>query len=74
MMQKIIENTDSAQKDFMREADAVQSGGGGSNTITLSHEELAALQQGACVAVDDGEYSTFIVLVEAARNPVAQAE
>ena len=61
MMKKIIENTGSAQQEFMREADAVQSGGG-SNTITLSREELAALLQGACVAVDDGEYSTFIVL------------
>lgn len=71
MMQKIIENTESAQNEFMREADAVQSGGGGSNTITLSREELAALLQGACVAVDDGEYSTFIALDAAAHQTSA---
>lgn len=67
MMQRIIENTEAAQNEFMRQADIAQSGGGGSNTITLSREELAALQQGSCVAVDDGEYSTFIVLDAASR-------
>lgn len=71
MMKKIIENTDAAQQDFIREADAVQSGGGGSNTINLSSEELAALLQGACIAVDDGEYSTFIVLDAAAHQASA---
>lgn len=73
MMQKIIENTEVARGEFMREADAVQSGGGGSSTITLSREELAALQRGGCVAFDDGEYSTFIVLdAVASQNTSAE--
>lgn len=73
MLQKIIENTDSAQKEFRREADIVGGGGCARNVITLSREELAALQQGGCVAYDDGEYSTFIVLdAVASQNTTAE--
>lgn len=70
MMRKIIENTASARKEFMREASAVQAGGGGSNTFTLSREELDALQQGGCVAFDDGEFSTFILVDQAREESV----
>jgi len=42
----------------MDEAKAAIGGGRAFSTLALSLEQLAAIQQGACVAFDNGEFAT----------------
>ncbi len=48
----------------MDEAKAAIGGGRAFSTLVLSPEELEAIQQGACVAFDNGEFSFFVALSE----------
>lgn len=51
---QIIENTEQAQKEYGYMC--------GADTFYLTREMIEALLNGKCVAGDNGEYVTFIVL------------
>jgi hypothetical protein len=50
----IIENTDQARKEYGYRY--------GASTLILNHEHMKALLEGKCLASNDGEYSTFLIL------------
>lgn len=52
---KIIKNKDSSKEKFSNKV-----GSYGDNHATFSKEEIDALLGGKCVAIYDGEYTTFI--------------
>ena len=51
----IIENNDKARKEYAKYTYGV-------SNYEISLEDIEALKQGECLAVDDGEYSSFITL------------
>ena len=55
---RIIENTEEEKQEYCR-----HTYGGGE--IVLSQEELKALSEGKCLAIDDDEYATFVTLSKA---------
>lgn len=51
---QIIENTDEAMDDYGH--------WWGSSKLYLTSEMIRALQNGKCIACNDGEYATFVIL------------
>lgn len=51
---RIIDNTDDARDEYGH--------WWGSDTFILSEEMIEALKNGKCVAGNDGEYATFIIM------------
>lgn len=51
---EIIENTETAMNKYGHFY--------GSSTLELTLEQFNAIKDGKCIACNDGEYSTFIVL------------
>ncbi len=64
MLKKIITNTSESREAFVKAASEA-GGGSNANEVVLSADEISALQQGACIALDDGEYTTFLTLTGA---------
>lgn len=54
---KVIENNESSQDEFNSEVDTC-----GTSKVELSQEQLNSLQNGKCIALFDGEYTTFLTL------------
>jgi hypothetical protein len=54
----IIENTKEEKQEYEKKSNGCH----GSGTINITKEELKALQDGKCIALNDDEYSTFITL------------
>lgn len=57
---KIIENTDEAKKRY--------GSLWGKETRIFTHKEIEALFAGKCLAWNDGEYVTFVVMEDAERK------
>ena len=57
---EIIENTHEAQENF--------GFGYGASHLIITPEQLEALNNGKCLASNDGEYSTFISLGEVSET------
>lgn len=51
---EIIDNTDEAKDKYGHMY--------GSSTLELTEEQFQAIRDGKCIACNDGEYSTFVVL------------
>ncbi len=67
MLKQIIEPTEISKKEFIALA---QKDGGGSNasTIVITNEEYASLSEGKIIAIDDGEYTTYLKLENQAES------
>lgn len=63
-IKQVISNSVKAKNAFLAVAREEVGGGRAVCDLVITRDDLAALKQGKCIAVDDSEYSTFIMLAQ----------